>query len=281
MKHVVVPDTVTAARRIVHRTRGQKQGPITRLASPGDLGDLMKPFVFLDVFEADSPKAGMLGYHPHSGIATVTVIFEGDTAYEDSTGQSGVLDAGGVEWMQAGGGVWHTAGPAAAGRVRGYQLWLALPPDLENGPAESRYLPPSAAPVIGPARVILGAYGGVVSPLPRVAALTYLHVHLADGQEWNFDPPVGHDVAWLAVDQGVLEIAGEDLSNELAVFEGGCASFAVRARGEANFVLGSATRHPHALVTGYYSVHTSPEALRLGEAGIQTVGRRLRAEGRL
>src|SRR5216117_914891 len=111
MKHVALADTDTAARRIVHRTPGQKHGPITRLASPGDLGELMKPFVFLDVFDAESPQAGTLGYHPHSGIATVTVIFEGDTAYEDSTGQSGVLDAGGVEWMQAGGGVWHTAGP--------------------------------------------------------------------------------------------------------------------------------------------------------------------------
>ena len=37
-------------RQIVERTRGNLHGPITRLVSPGDLGQLMKPFIFLDAF---------------------------------------------------------------------------------------------------------------------------------------------------------------------------------------------------------------------------------------
>jgi hypothetical protein len=40
-------------RRIAHRTRGQGHGPIVRLMSPSDLGEELKPFVFLDLFEAD------------------------------------------------------------------------------------------------------------------------------------------------------------------------------------------------------------------------------------
>jgi len=36
-------------------------------------------------------------------------------------------------------------------------------------------------------------------------------------------------------------------------------------------VIGSAVRHPHPLVTGTYSVHTSREALARGEAGIEEV----------
>ncbi len=40
-------------RRIVHRTRGQRQGPITRLMSPSDLGNVLKPFVFLDLFDSE------------------------------------------------------------------------------------------------------------------------------------------------------------------------------------------------------------------------------------
>ncbi len=35
-------------RAIVHRTTGRTRGPITRLVSPGDLGQVLKPFVFLD-----------------------------------------------------------------------------------------------------------------------------------------------------------------------------------------------------------------------------------------
>ena len=37
--------------RIVRRTRGQSHGPITRLMSPSDFGRLLKPFVFLDLFD--------------------------------------------------------------------------------------------------------------------------------------------------------------------------------------------------------------------------------------
>src|SRR5476651_2306695 len=94
-------------RRIVHRTRGHRQGPVTRLMSPGDLGELVKPFVFLDYFEAASFGGPQMADHPHSGIATHTTLLEGNVDYRDSTGKSGRLSPGGVEWMQAGGGVWH------------------------------------------------------------------------------------------------------------------------------------------------------------------------------
>ena len=40
-------------RQIVHRTRGQRHGAITRLMSPGDLGQVLKPFVFLDGIAPD------------------------------------------------------------------------------------------------------------------------------------------------------------------------------------------------------------------------------------
>ena len=36
------------ARAIVQRTRGQTHGPVTRLMSPSDFGEILKPFVFLD-----------------------------------------------------------------------------------------------------------------------------------------------------------------------------------------------------------------------------------------
>ena len=87
----------TRPRKIVRRTRGNRHGPITRLMSPGDLGQLLKPFVFLDLFDMDTASFPGIGLHPHSGIATVTYLFEGSVRYEDSTGATGVLPAGGVE----------------------------------------------------------------------------------------------------------------------------------------------------------------------------------------
>ena len=37
-------------RRITTRTYGKNHGPTTRLMSPSDLGEILKPFVFLDLF---------------------------------------------------------------------------------------------------------------------------------------------------------------------------------------------------------------------------------------
>src|SRR2546426_3285686 len=102
--HATTPIKTTAearARRIVHRTFGRSHGPIVRLVSPSDVGELIKPFVFLDYFEAEPHAGPSFGFHPHSGIATVSVILGGQVSYEESTGVKGTLQAGDVEWMRA------------------------------------------------------------------------------------------------------------------------------------------------------------------------------------
>ncbi|KIQ35757.1 pirin [Variovorax paradoxus] len=280
-------EVAAQARAIVYRTRGAQQGPITRLMSPGDLGEFLKPFVFLDLFklDIDGDRKGF-GMHPHSGIATLTWLIEGDTLYEDSTGEQGVLHGGGVEWMRAGNGVWHTGGPApGVKRMRGFQLWVALPASEENAPAQSIYFTPSQVPQEGPARVLLGRHGAAQSPIPAPASMNYLAVQLKDGEHWRYTPPAGHTVGWVAVDGGGLD-AGDDTggpiaTGELAVFEESGEAIDFTARGDTSFVLGSAVKHPHDLVTGYYSVHTSRAALAQGEAEIRRIGAKLRQEGRL
>ena len=64
-------------RQIVHRTHGQPHGPVTRLMSPSDLGQSLKPFVFLDLFDTEGGSFPGVGWHPHSGIATLTYLWEG------------------------------------------------------------------------------------------------------------------------------------------------------------------------------------------------------------
>src|SRR5271156_5676281 len=148
--------TPVASRPIVLRTRGRRHGPITRLVSPSDIGELIKPFVFLDLFDISATGAPAFGWHPHSGIATLTVIHEGAIEYQETTGVKGVLSPGGIEWMRAGGGVWHTG--AALRQAKGFQLWIALPEALENAPSQSHYLSADQVPEEQPARVILGAH---------------------------------------------------------------------------------------------------------------------------
>jgi redox-sensitive bicupin YhaK (pirin superfamily) len=154
---------IARPRKIVRRTRGRSHGPITRLMSPSDLGEVLKPFVFLDLFDMEKASFPGIGLHPHSGIATVSYLFEGSVRYEDSNGATGVLLPGGVEWFKAGHGAWHGGGVGDTGRARGFQLWLALPPDQELGPVENVYLEPDAVARDGPARVLVGTHGGATS----------------------------------------------------------------------------------------------------------------------
>ena len=266
----------TAVRPIVYKTRGRGHGPIVRLMSPGDLGAALKPFVFLDLFGGKSEFMGSMPLHPHSGIATVTVIAEGDVRFDDPVSGRGTIDYGGVEWMRAGGGVWHgkemSAGTSAA--IRGFQLWIALPPELENGPVDSQYIESRDIPNVGPARLVVGQYQGAQSPVRAPDGLNYLLVRLKAGESWTYVPPAGHEIAWLALSRGALDGVEE---GEMAVFKPGRAPIGLTAAadGPATFVLASAVPHPHDLVTGYYSVHTTPEALAIGEAGIERLRARL------
>lgn len=268
-------------RRIVYRTRGEVHGPITRLMSPSDdVAELLKPFVFLDRVDVDSSAAPRFGWHPHSGIATLTLLLEGGFAYEDSTGATGTMRQGAVEWMQAGDGVWHT-GHGIGRRITGYQLWVTLPPALENGAAHSRYLSQDSFPTDGPARLILGNFGAARSPIPSPSPMTYLDVRLAAGEIWHYKPPKDHNVAWIAMHQGTVWGEQAISAGELVVFEETHASITLLSEVDSRFVLGSAAKHPHDLVTGYYSVHTSEEALGRGEANIQRIGADLRRAGKL
>jgi redox-sensitive bicupin YhaK (pirin superfamily) len=267
------------SRRIVHRTRGQTHGPITRLFSASDLGEIIKPFVFLDRFEAPPTNEPMFGWHPHSGIATLTVVQEGATYYEETTGQKGVLSSGGVEWMRAGRGVWHTGAAVDDSVTKGFQLWIALPEELELAPSQGRYLSAEEIPTVGAVRLILGSYEGASSPIPSPAGINYFDVQLKAGESWTYRPPSSHSVAWLALSQGAVHASEPVTAGDLVVFDESAGEIWIHAKSAARFVFGSAVKHPHELVLGRYSVHTSAAALRAGKQEIQRIGSQLVADG--
>jgi redox-sensitive bicupin YhaK (pirin superfamily) len=269
----------TDTRAIAYRTFGDRHGPITRLMSPSDLGRRLKPFVFLDLFDAGGSDFKGFGWHPHSGIATLTYLWEGNVRYEDTTGAAGFLPAGGVEWFKAAGGAWHGGGGGNEGRARGFQLWLALPADQELGPSESIYLSPGEVPSIGPVSVLLGSYRGVDSPLKAPSSINYLAVRLRAGETWRYDPPAGHDVAWIALASGALALPEPVMAGEMVAFDKSTAPIDIRAGADSEFVLGSAARHPHDLVLGYYSVHTDRDALDAAERHLADIQKQLKQEG--
>ena len=284
----VVPKALTAtplpARRVVERTRGSGHGGIVRLMSPSDLGQQLKPFVFLDLFDADASFAGAMPVHPHSGIATVTLLVEGNVKFDDPhSNTAGTIGYGGVEWMRAGNGVWHgqEVTPGTSPRMRGFQLWVALPPGLENGPVDSQYVEAQHVPTVGPARLILGSYEGMTSPVRSPQDVNYLLATLQPGERWTYMPPEGHRNAFVSLSRGTLSVPEALAEGELAVFAPGeeAITFVNSADEPAVFVLGTAVPHPHELALGYYSVHTSAAALASGEARIAELRSRMPAAG--
>jgi redox-sensitive bicupin YhaK (pirin superfamily) len=213
--------------------------------------------------------------------ATLTYVAEGAVRYIDPDNVEGTLAAGGVEWMQAGRGMWHGGGLDKAGRTRGFQLWIALPPVFELGPTVSVYQAPEAVPQDGPARVLLGSYGSASSAIVSPSPINYLAVHLKAGERWRYEPPTGHTVLWTSVASGAVSVPDELRHGDLAAFEPSSQAVEFQARTDAEFVLGSAVPHQYDLVLGSHSVHTTPAALRNAQAHISAMRTRLIQEGRL
>ncbi len=90
----------------------------------------LDPFLLLDAFGSDKPQDYIAGFppHPHRGFETVTYMLAGKMRHQDSAGNSGVIESGGVQWMTAGKGIIHSEMPEQEqGLLSGFQLWVNLP----------------------------------------------------------------------------------------------------------------------------------------------------------
>ena len=274
---------MTTSRTVVSRHRGKTHGPITRLISPSDVGELLKPFIFLDFFNAHVEQGFGFPMHPHSGIATLTWQPGSDLRYQDTTGKNGVLKAGGLEWMNAGGGAWHQGSFETEGLATGFQLWVPMPPAVEDGPSVGQYVPPQAVPTRlvqgGCITLLLGQMpvGGDVldNPIESHQDMNYFVLDLEANAQWRYMPPEHHDVAWAFVFQGAASVADTLSSLELLVL--GSAGDISFASGDTatRILVGSACKHPHDLVLGPSSVHTNAVSLQQGLARIRALGETL------
>jgi hypothetical protein len=111
--------------------------------------------------------------------------------------------------------------------------------------------------------------------------MNYFVLTLEAGGQWHYEPPALHEVGWAFVFEGTADVQGVSTERELLVFRGaGSIEFSART-GPVRLLIGTARPHPHPLVLGYSSVHTSESALAAGEAEIGRIGEALRAAGQL
>lgn len=90
----------------------------------------LDPFLMLDEFGSEQAQDYIAGFpkHPHRGFQTVTYMLNGKMGHKDSAGNEGLIEDGGLQWMNAGKGIIHEEMPLQSeGKMRGFQLWVNLP----------------------------------------------------------------------------------------------------------------------------------------------------------
>lgn len=195
--------------------------PVRTLFFYQDLGRQMSPFLMLDYagpaeFASTTERKGV-GSHPHRGFETVTIVYEGEVAHKDSTGQGGIIGPGDVQWMTAGSGILHEEFHSEdfaknGGTLNMVQLWVNLPAKLKMTKPGYQAILDKQIPMIdlkdgsGQARIIAGELDGHQGPARTFTPMHVIDLKLRKGST-SLPAPEGWNAS-LVVLKGAIE-AGE------------------------------------------------------------------------
>jgi quercetin 2,3-dioxygenase len=163
---------------------------------------------FLDHYgpEDVSGSAGMQVWaHPHTGLQTVSWLFEGEIEHRDSLGSQAMVRPGELNIMTAGRGIVHSeiSQPDKPPMLHGVQLWVALRDAVrDRGPAFESYadLPDLTRPGVR-GKVLIGEVAGVSSPAPAYSPLCGAELSLDAGAEVSLGVEEGFEY-------GIFLVAG-------------------------------------------------------------------------
>jgi quercetin 2,3-dioxygenase len=162
--------------------------PLRRLL-PRSRRRLVGPWCFLDSYGPLSFSSGRpmdVAPHPHMGLQTVSWLLEGEVLHHDSLGSTGTASPGVLNLMTAGRGIAHSEQTPQenGGRLRGVQLWIALPyARRETDPAFEQHDVPVVEVDGGRARVFMGRLGQTVAPARAFSAIVGAHLSPHPGQQ--------------------------------------------------------------------------------------------------
>lgn len=183
------------------------------------------PFLLLDDFRSDDPADYLPGFpwHPHRGIETITYVLDGDVEHQDSLGNGGVIGAGDVQWMTAGGGIYHQEMPRGAdtGKMYGFQLWTNLPAANKMMAPRYRDVRHDAVATVKTAegafvRLIAGSVDETGGPVTDVVTQPeYMDVSLAAGTQFVHPVTPGHTAFAYVIDgKGYFDPSRDAFSHE-------------------------------------------------------------------
>lgn len=227
--------------------------PVRSLFTCNSHGAQLSPFLLLDYagptdFPAGEASRGV-GQHPHRGFETVTIVYQGEVAHRDSTGQGGVIGPGDVQWMTAGAGILHEEFHSASfsqsgGTLEMVQLWVNLPARNKMAPPGYQAISDRDIPAVplpdgaGTVRVIAGEFGGHAGPARTFTPMNVWDMRLAPGGLGKLSLPEGWPVA-LIVLRGTVQVNGEAIAREAqaVVLDRAGQALSIEANDEATVLL--------------------------------------------
>jgi redox-sensitive bicupin YhaK (pirin superfamily) len=191
-------------------------------------------------------KHAGVGPHPHRGFSPVTFIFQGDVHHRDSRGNSSVVSAGGVQWMDAGMGIIHSERPSKELAEKGgeqeiVQLWIntaaAKKMDQPRYIAAQQNDMPKMKGLKGDVRVIAGSFADQRGPIISQQGVTALMGTLAPQDELSLSKLNGeHAILYLLNGTGFLKGFGLVEGKTLYTFTKEAARTTLKAKSELPFI---------------------------------------------
>jgi len=188
----------------------------------------LSPFLLLDhagpADFAPAAKPRGVGWHPHRGFETVTLVLDGEVDHEDTAGNGGRIGRGDVQWMTAGSGLLHKemhsdAFTRRGGRFHALQLWVNLPAKSKMTAPRYQTLLASEIPSVDSVRVIAGEYAGVKGPAQTFTPVNLLDARVHAGRQLRLNLRDGYS-AGLYVVSGKTTVNGEAAAEgELVVLD--------------------------------------------------------------
>jgi hypothetical protein len=227
--------------------------PVRSLFSYNTFGELVSPFLLLDYagprwFDPAVEPRGV-GEHPHRGFETVTIVYEGEVEHRDSTGESGIIGPGDVQWMTAAGGIlheeFHSRGfTRTGGPFRMIQLWVNLPAkdkmgkpgyqSIRNGDIPSVDLPDGA----GRVRVIAGDFNGRQGAARTFTPVNVWDVRLNRDATANLEVPEGHTTMLVVLSGRIRANGTQDAGEaEMVMLDRDGTNVVLDASGDSNVLV--------------------------------------------
>jgi redox-sensitive bicupin YhaK (pirin superfamily) len=188
----------------------------------------LTPFLLLDhagpADFAPSTKPLGVGWHPHRGFETVTVVYDGEVDHQDTAGNGGRIRSGDVQWMTAGSGLLHKelhskAFSRSGGRFEVLQLWVNLPAKSKMTAPHYQGLLAKDIPMVrldgeaGSVRVIAGEFRGARGPARTFTPINLFDVRLRAGKSVRLSLKDGY-TASLYVLKGKVVLNGTEAASE-------------------------------------------------------------------